>query len=71
MVTSSEGKSCVVEQTSSAIVGGTLEEVREEVREDVRQGDLTMMAQQVHQGALDREKADAVTPEVFWKCLPG
>ena len=67
-MTSSEGKSCVAEQTSGAIVGGTL---LEEVREDVRQGDLTLMARQVHQGALDREKADAVTPEVFWKCLPG
>ena len=59
------GQLYVVESTSGGIVGTSLEEVND----DIQTGDLDLMAEQVETATAHRKRAQAVTPEKFWKLL--
>ena len=66
IVTSPGGRTFVAEKNSGAIIGDTLEAVRQ----DIREGDPALMARQVEEATKARDEAVTVEPEEFWSCLP-
>ena len=65
LITSPQGKTRVAEATTGAIVGDTLEQVRD----DIAQGDPEIIAQQVAKAADDGEQASNISAEQFWTRL--
>lgn len=62
------GKIFVAEEQSGALIGPSLEEVRE----DVRTGDIDIMKQQVADAIVQSKNAEIIEEEEFWrrlKCL--
>lgn len=65
MATSPSGETFVVESTTGAIVGPTLEEVRA----DVAAADKTVMDEQIANAAEQFKEAERVSPDYFWRFL--
>lgn len=65
VATAPNGTTFVAEAQSGAIVGGSLEQVRE----DIRTGDPKMMQKQVTEALESAKKAEIKSPDFFWGAL--
>lgn len=65
LVTTPRGETRVIESSTGAIVGNTLEEVRA----DFASAEPDVVSKQIEQARIDSEEAEYLTPEEFWNRL--
>jgi hypothetical protein len=65
IATSPNGRKFVIESETGALIGSSLDGVRE----DIRSGDETVMKQQIEHAKRRALETDSISVELFWKLL--